>query len=83
MSYLVHGLSSASDIQMDLLKSRARFCAQGDKQLKGIDFFDTYAPVVQWTTTEANVHLGDSPQFRRCRWVSRSIIRMQSRNESA
>ncbi len=31
-------------------KFKARFCARGDKQLEGIDFFETYAPVVQWIT---------------------------------
>ena len=31
-------------------KFKARFCAWGDMQLEGIDFFETYAPVVQWTT---------------------------------
>jgi hypothetical protein len=31
-------------------KFKARFCACGDQQLEGIDFFETYAPVVQWTT---------------------------------
>ena len=31
-------------------KFKARFCAQGNQQLEGIDFFETYAPVVQWTT---------------------------------
>ncbi len=31
-------------------KFKARFCTQGGQQLHGIDFFETYAPVVQWTT---------------------------------
>ena len=30
-------------------KFKAHFCTQGNQQLKGIDFFKTYAPVVQWT----------------------------------
>ena len=31
-------------------KFKARFCARGNQHLEGIDFFETYAPVVQWTT---------------------------------
>jgi hypothetical protein len=31
-------------------KLKARFCACGDQQLEGIDFFETYAPVVHLTT---------------------------------
>ncbi len=31
-------------------KFKARFCARDNQQLKGIDFFETYALVVQWTT---------------------------------
>jgi hypothetical protein len=31
-------------------KHKARFCVRGDKQVVGVDVFETYAPVVQWTT---------------------------------
>ncbi len=31
-------------------KIKARFCARGGQQIEGIDFFETYALVVQWTT---------------------------------
>ena len=31
-------------------KFKARLCARGDMQLEGIDFFEIYAPVVQWKT---------------------------------
>ena len=31
-------------------KLKARLCVRGDQQTHGVDFFETYAPVVQWTT---------------------------------
>ena len=31
-------------------KFKARFVVCGDRQLEGVDFFETYAPVVQWST---------------------------------
>ena len=31
-------------------KFKARFCARGDQQIEGVDFFETYAPIKQWTT---------------------------------
>jgi hypothetical protein len=30
-------------------KFKAQFCVHGDQQVHGVDFFETYAPVVQWT----------------------------------
>ena len=35
---------------MAVLKSSKRICARGDRQKEGIDFFKTWAPVVQWST---------------------------------
>ena len=32
-------------------KLKARWCVRGDQQIEGVDFFDTYAPVVAWSTT--------------------------------
>ena len=34
-------------------KYKARFCVRGDKQVVGVDVFDTYAPVVQHNTSSS------------------------------
>jgi Reverse transcriptase (RNA-dependent DNA polymerase) len=31
-------------------KLMARWCIRGDQQIEGVDFFNTYAPVVAWST---------------------------------
>ena len=31
-------------------KLKARFCVSGDRQIEGVDFFKTFAPIVQWAT---------------------------------
>ena len=31
-------------------KFKARFCARGDQQTQGVDVFETWAPVAQWST---------------------------------
>jgi hypothetical protein len=33
-----------------LSKYKARFCAGGHRQIEGVDFFETFAPIVNWTT---------------------------------
>ena len=31
-------------------KLKARFCVRGDRQIENVDFFSTFAPVMNWTT---------------------------------
>jgi hypothetical protein len=31
-------------------KFKAQFCARGERQTEGVDYFKTWAPVVQWST---------------------------------
>ena len=31
-------------------KLKARFCVHGDRQVEGVDFIDTFAPVINWQT---------------------------------
>ena len=34
----------------DIRKLKGRFCARGDCQVENVDYFETYAPVVNWQT---------------------------------
>jgi hypothetical protein len=36
-------------------KFKAQFCARGDKQKEGIDYFETWAPLVQWSTVRIDM----------------------------
>ena len=45
------GISRSNGFSDGLLrKLKARFCVRGDQQESGVDFFETYAPVVSWAT---------------------------------
>ncbi len=33
-----------------LNKFRARFCVRGDRQVEGVDYFETYDPVASWSS---------------------------------
>jgi hypothetical protein len=34
----------------NMRKLKARFCVRGDKQIAGVDYFESYAPVASWST---------------------------------
>ena len=38
-------------------KLKARFCVRGDMQIEGVDFFNTFSPVVQWATVRLMLNL--------------------------
>ena len=42
-------------------KLKARFCCRGDQQIEGVDFFETFAPVVSWTTVRLMLILSIIP----------------------
>ena len=36
----------------EVRKLKALLCARGDQQTEGVDYFETFAPVVMWTTVQ-------------------------------
>jgi hypothetical protein len=38
-------------------KHKACFCARGDKQIAGVDYFESYAPVTSWSTIRMVMNL--------------------------
>jgi Reverse transcriptase (RNA-dependent DNA polymerase) len=38
-------------------KLKTRLCVHGDQQIEGVDYFETYAPVVQWSTIRTTLIL--------------------------
>jgi hypothetical protein len=51
MSFLAHGLFKTKWFPGSSVKKfKAQFCARGDRQKEGINFFEAWAPVVQWST---------------------------------
>ena len=52
----------------DLLKHKARLCVHGGMQTKGIDYWHTYAPVVNWSTVRLVMLLTEMAG-----WSSRQI----------
>jgi hypothetical protein len=40
-----------------MLKNKARFCVRGDKQIAGVDYFESYAPVASWSTVRMVMNL--------------------------
>jgi hypothetical protein len=50
------------------LKYKARYCCRGDMQTEGVDYFDTYAPVIQWSTIRLVLTLA-----LKHRWSTRQV----------
>jgi hypothetical protein len=44
-------------------KFKARFCVRGDQQKEGIDFFETWSPVAQWTTVRSMMILAANQEL--------------------
>lgn len=38
-------------------KFKAQFCVRGDRQVKGVDYFEKYSPVVSWSTVRMMLSL--------------------------
>ncbi len=49
-------------------KHKARFCCRGDKQIAGVDFFESYAPVVAWSTVRMVMNIAIQQG-----WASRQV----------
>jgi hypothetical protein len=38
-------------------KNKAQFCVEGDKQIAGVDYFKSHAPVASWSTVHMVMNL--------------------------
>lgn len=47
-------------------KFKARFVVRGDRQVEGVDFFETWSPVVQWTTVRTMMTLASKLGLKSC-----------------
>jgi hypothetical protein len=54
-------------------KLKARFCVRGDLQTEGVEYFETYAPVVQWSTVRMLLTL-----TLREGWATRQVYYMNA-----
>ena len=55
-------------------KINARFCACGDKQVEGINYFDTFAPVINWTTVRLMLILTHFLNLSHARLITRLLF---------
>ena len=49
-----------------LLKHKCRICADGSQQRHGIDYWDTYSPIVQWSTVRLIMVLASTLELKSC-----------------
>jgi hypothetical protein len=50
-------------------KFKARFCVRGDLQKEGVDFFETYDPVCQWSTVRMMLTMVLQNDGQQNKWI--------------
>eukprot|EP00957_Ditylum_brightwellii_P039531 2990449-Ditylum_brightwellii.AAC.1 len=54
---MAHGPSRLTDSPMEVSRKKAHLCVRSDQQIKDVDYFETFLPVVSWSTVRMVITL--------------------------